>query len=211
MRKTGSKAKPRRGKKITPEYLERAAFHYLGRYASSSGNLARILERKVKRRLEPGAEAPDGAGEWITGVVAKCVRLGLVDDRAFGAAKIRSMTRAGRSRRQIYGYLRSKFLDGELITGLIEEAYAEEGLSEMAAALKYAKRRRFGPFSRSVADAPPARPDAVAPVDREEAEKARRRVMSAFSRAGFPYAMARKILAAKTVKEAEALAGEEVV
>ena len=183
-------------KPVSADYLERAAFHYLSRYASSAGNLRRVLKNKVRRRLGADADPPPEAGRWISEVVAKCLRLGLVDDRVYGAAKIRSMLRAGKSLRRIRAFLFSKGIDGELIDRLIAERAGPDGAVELSAGMTFAKRRRMGPFARP----------------REESEVAARarrdKALGAFSRAGFPFPLAKLILDSKTVAELEALVEE---
>ena len=188
-----------KGKKtVSADYLERAAFYYLSRYASSAGNLRRVLQNKVRRRTGAGLEPPPEAGRWISEVVAKCLRLGLVDDRSYGSAKIRSMLRSGKSLRRIRAYLFSKAIDGELIDRLIAERAGPDGAVEFGAAMTFAKRRRLGPFAR------PREED-------DEAARARReKALGAFSRAGFPFPLAKLILDSKSVAELEALARELV-
>ena len=188
-----------KGKKtVSPDYLERAAFYYLSRYASSAGNLRRVLKNKVRRRSGAGLEPPPEAGRWISEVVAKCLRLGLVDDRSYGTAKIRSMLRSGKSLRRIRAYLMSKAIDGELIDQLIAERAGPDGAVEFGAAMIFAKRRRLGPFGRPREDS-------------DEAARARReKALGAFSRAGFPFPVAKLILDSKSVAALEALARELV-
>lgn len=183
-------------KPVSADYLERAAFYYLSRYASSSGNLRRVLRNKVRRRTGIDHEPPPEAGRWISDVVAKCVRLGLVDDRNYGAAKICSMLRSGKSLRQIRIFLMSKSLDGDLIDQLLEESAGPDGAVELSAAMTFAKRRRFGPFAR--------------PRDENEAERKVRRekALGAFSRAGFPFPLAKLILDSDSLEELEALVEE---
>lgn len=183
-------------KTVSADYLERAAFYYLSRYASSAGNLRRILKNKVRRRTGAGDEPPPEAGRWISEVVAKCLRLGLVDDRSYGSAKIRSMLRSGKSLRRIRAYLMSKAMDGELIDRLIGERAGPDGAVEFGTAMIFAKRRRLGPFAR-----PGEEGDEAARVRREKA-------LGAFSRAGFPFPLARLILDSKSVAELKALAAE---
>jgi regulatory protein len=183
-------------KPLTADYLESAAFYYLSCYASSAGNLRRVLKNKAKKRLAPGEESPAEAERWIADVVAKCLRLGLVDDKAYGAAKIGSMLRSGKSLHRIRAFLASKLLDGDLIDRLLAEAAGPDGAIELKAAMIFAKRRRFGPFAKP----------------RDEAEDERRvrreKALGAFSRAGFPFPLAKLVLDSPSVAELEALLEE---
>ena len=183
-------------KTVSAEYLERAAFYYLSRYASSAGNLRRVLKNKVRRRTGAGDEPPPEAARWISEVVAKCLRLGLVDDHSYGSAKIRSMLRSGKSLRRIRAYLMSKAIDGELVDRLIAERAGADGAVEFGAAMTFAKRRRLGPY-------------ALPREEDDEAARARReKALGAFSRAGFPFPLAKLILDSKSVAELKALARE---
>jgi regulatory protein len=150
--------------------LEAAAFHYLGRYASSVENLRRVLARKTEDRSA------------IEAVVAKCVRLGLVDDRSYAAGRSASLARAGASRRAIAERLRAKGVDAEAIRGALE------GKSDLAAASALARRRRLGPY----------RPEAQRAAFREKD-------LAALARAGFPLDVAREVLACGSPDEVEAL------
>ena len=186
-----------KGKKpLSADYLENAAFYYLSRYASSAGNLRRVLKSKVRRRLGADAEIPPEAWRWVSDAVAKCVRLGLVDDREYGRTKIRSLLRSGKSLRQIRAYLGAKLLDGELIDDLLAEQAGPDGAIELKAAMTFSKRRRLGPFAQ-------ARKESV------EAQKARRqKALGAFSRAGFPFPLAKLILESESLAELETLVEE---
>jgi regulatory protein len=65
---------------------------------------------------------------------------------------------------------------------------------DRAAAITFARRRKFGPFSHRRAGA-----------QRIDEETRARRQLAAFARAGFSYALARKILAARKEEELEDL------
>jgi regulatory protein len=150
--------------------LEAAAFHYLGRYASSVENLRRVLGRKTADR------------EMIDAVVAKCVRLGLLDDSGYAAARTASLARAGTSRRAIAERLRAKGLDGETIRGALS------AVNELAAACALVRRRRLGPY----------RPAAQRAAFRDKD-------LAALARAGFPLEIAREVLGCASPEELEAL------
>jgi regulatory protein len=150
--------------------LEAAALRYLGRYASSVENLRRVLARKTE----------DLAA--IEAAVAKCVRLGLVDDRSYAAGRSASLARSGASRRAIAERLRAKGVDAETIRGALE------GASDLAAACALARRRRLGPY----------RPEAQRRAFREKD-------LAALARAGFPLDVVREVLACNSPEEVEAL------
>ena len=97
---------------VTPAYLERAAVHYLERYASSAANLRRVLARKARRRLGPEGEQ-EGLDEAILDAVDKAVRSGLVDDRSFADMKVGALARQGVSTRAMRMRLRVKGVPDE--------------------------------------------------------------------------------------------------
>lgn len=146
---------------VTATYLERAAVAYLGRYASTSANLRRVLLRKATRR----AGAPPGLDVLaaIEATVEKAIRSALVDDRAYAEAKLASLLRRGASARTAGAKLAARGLPRETIAAALGEAAPDE----FAQARRYAQRRRLGPFR--------AKPD---PARRE-------RDLAVLGRAGF--------------------------
>ncbi|MCG8547040.1 MAG: RecX family transcriptional regulator, partial [Alphaproteobacteria bacterium] len=48
-RETAKTRRRKRPRKVTPASLERAALHYLQRFATSSENFRRVLTRRVQR------------------------------------------------------------------------------------------------------------------------------------------------------------------
>ncbi|MDF1792749.1 MAG: regulatory protein RecX [Thalassobaculaceae bacterium] len=163
---------------LTKAYLERAALHYLERYASSVEGLRRVLMRRVDKaareeRCDPGEAAP-----WVDEVVARYAASGLVDDRSFAEGRAASLRRRGESARRISMKLREKGVDGDLIDSVLEEEDGPDGrAAELAAACRFARRRRLGPL-RDPGDRPDRR-------DRD---------MAALARAGFSLDIAREVL-----------------
>ena len=156
---------------VTPAYLERAALHYLERYASSAENLARVLARKARRRLD-GDEPDPGLDAAIAEVVARVVRSGLVDDRSFAETKVNSLMRRGTSTRVIRTRLKVKGVADDLAG----EVLAAREPDDLALARRFAERKRLGRHR--------PRPD---PERRE-------RDLAALCRAGFSYGTAVRVL-----------------
>ena len=151
--------------------LEQAALFYAGRYATTRARLRAYLIRKLHERgwAAPG-EPP------VDALVGKLAALGYVDDRAFAAARAASLGRRGFGERRVGAALRAAGID---------EADAAEARrtardTAWAAALRFAERRRIGPF-------------AVAEADRAAREKA----LAAMLRAGHPPQIARRLVAAR--------------
>ena len=187
---------PSRTKKrgpLTKAYLERAALHYLERYASSVEGLRRVLMRRVDKAAREDRCDPDEAAPWVDEVVARYAASGIVDDRSFAEGKAASLRRRGESARRIMMKLREKGVDGDLIGTVLEEHDGEDGhAAEIAAACRFARRRRLGPMR--------------APEDREER---RDRDMAALARAGFSLDIARRVLELEDVDALEdAMRGE---
>lgn len=187
--KKEDKTKEREKRPVTARYLENAATYYLGRYASCAENLARVLERKVRRRNEghsaPSAEQTD----WIEATVAKFVRLGLVNDTEYALTRTFSLHRSGKSERVIRGTLKQKGVGDADINAALDALREEKGDSlELEAAIAYARRRRFGPYRTS-----------------KPGEDKVRRELASFARAGFSYQLARMIVEASDIERLSAL------
>lgn len=165
--------------------LHDAALTYLARYAATEASLRRMLERRIDRwaRLAQSADTDrDAITQQIaeakreaSAVVARLAAAGAVNDAAFAESRIRSLVRAGRSRRAIGAHLAAKGVGAETQRSVLPENAAE---AELAAALVLARRRRIGPFR---AGDPP---DVAG----------RRRELAIFARAGFPQSVAARAL-----------------
>ena len=183
---------PKREPKTLPRpvsraWLQRAALHYLERYASSSENLRRVLKGKVTRRCRVRGEEAAPFLPLVDEVVEQALAGGYVDDARYAQAKVATLRRRGGSRRAIAARLQTKGLDQETIAAALEDidgrAAADgvrnevpDGDAERSAATAYARRRRLGPFR-----------------SRDRLER-RDRDIAAMMRAGFDYALARRVV-----------------
>ena len=170
----------RRGPRKIPDTrlpaLEKAALAYLERYASSAGNLRRVLMRRVERAARAGAvERADGAAT-VAAVIDRLVARRLLDDRTYAEARARSLSRQGRSASVIARKLQMKGVEAEAVEGAVA-AVMEDGHSDLAAALRLARKRRLGPFRA-----------------RGERKEKRERDMAALGRAGFSFDIARRVI-----------------
>ncbi|MDA1023900.1 MAG: RecX family transcriptional regulator [Proteobacteria bacterium] len=166
-------AKPR---KATPRHLENSALYYLQRFATSSENLKRVLMRKVARSAYVHDTDVAESEAFVQDLIARFQRSGLLDDAVFAKGRAETLHRRGNSGRQIRAKLRQKGVaDDDIDTALA--ALGDGGEAELAAALNYAKRRRFGPFAAK-------RPT---PEQREKQ-------LASLARAGFSYDVARRVL-----------------
>lgn len=163
---------PERQKKLRrpldQEALERLALAYVGRYSTTRARLNIYLVRKLRERGWEGERPAD-----IGALVERVARLGYVDDRAFASARAASLQRRGYGQRRI---------DQALQAAGIEEGDAAEVKEEaqggaFAAALRFAERRKIGPY-------------AAGEPDRAMRQKA----FAAMMRAGHPIEVVRRIL-----------------
>jgi regulatory protein len=156
--------------------LMNKAVHYLGRYTASQSRLREVLGRFAVRKL--AEHDPETVKQAMDQVVADCVRLGYVDDAAYAMVQARSKRRSGRSAMAIRRSLQMHSIDPELIDSALISADENLEDGDMAAALRYAARRRLGPYFKNELD-----------------EGAIRRQLGSFARAGFSLAIARQIMA----------------
>lgn len=153
--------------------LDELALAYVARFATSRAKLTRYLSRKI--RESDWTDAMDGSAACAA-AVAKMDRLGFVDDRQYAAMRGAAMTRRGLGVRRVTAQL---WIDGIDSADSAEAVEAAKGAA-LAAALGFARRRRFGPYAAAMV------------TDRVLREKQ----VAAFARAGHSLTLARRILAA---------------
>lgn len=173
---------PPKPRPITADWLFRAGAYYLERYASSTENLRRVLERKVVKRARALEADPGDFRAMIDDAVAKLAELKLVDDQAFAAGRFASLRRRGASTRMAGMKLAAKGVPRELV----EEVIEGDTTSEAQAAEALARRRRIGVY-RSGGEA-------------ERAEK-RERDIAVLVRAGFSFSVARDAVDGRAPEE----------
>jgi len=172
------KPKPRIPRKITPERLANIALHYLERYASSSENLRRVLERRVfKASLFHEDLDVEAAHGWIDNLIKRYQDAGLLNDLSYAEIRARSLMARGTATRVIRMKLMEKGVDGDTIDQALTSLIDEHPEPELAAAIKLARRRRLGPYGD--------------PAKREDLKD---KHLAAMARAGFSYDMARRIV-----------------
>lgn len=116
---------------------------YVARFATSRAKLAAYLARKLRERGWAGDGEPP-----VAELVAKAARGGFVDDAAFALGKSRSLTARGYGGRRVVQALHAAGIDDA--DGEAARTHAREVAAE--AALRFARRRRFGPFGTGAAD-----------------------------------------------------------
>lgn len=148
--------------------LRELGLAYVGKFATTKSKLADYLRRKVAERGWSGTDQPD-----IDGLVEQFAGSGYVDDEAYALAKSRSLTARGYGAARVRQSLHAAGVDEE-DAGPARELAAEQAEE---AALRFARRRRIGPFAEE-------------PSDRAAREKA----IAALIRAGHSYEIARKVV-----------------
>jgi len=185
----GSKAR-RQPLKATPERLERSALHYLERYDSSSGHLRRLLARKIQISARIHGTDPEAGQATVERLIERLTAAGVLDDARYARARVRGLLARGTSAAMIRARLRAKSVPADLIDAALAEMAGADPGHELAAALRYAQRRRLGPFRLHER------------VDRRE------RDLAVLGRQGFSYETARRVIDCDDPAELEAEIGD---
>ena len=152
--------------------LDELALAYVGRFATTRAKLSTYLKRKIAERGWAGGRPAE-----IDSVVGRLERLGYVDDAAYALAKSRSLTGRGYGERRVRQALRAAGVGEEHSLQAREHASAEA----VEAALRFARRRRLGPFGGGVGGG--------------DERAVRERALAAMIRAGHDFALSKAILA----------------
>jgi regulatory protein len=179
--------------------IEKWAFFYLERYASSAENLRRVLLRRVRRRAKTDGvadgEAMGAAGAIIDALIARYRAAGIIDDGAYAAGRARGRLARGHPLRRIAAGLAAKGV-GAADTAAALAALREGAVDpDLTAACAFARRRRLGPFRRT-----PAGQGEGGSTDRQ-------RELAAFAGAGFERCHAEAVLACANEAAITALLG----
>jgi regulatory protein len=174
--KSGPAGRRRQPLKATPEGLERSALYYLERYDSSSGHLRRLLRRKIQLSARIHGTDPEEGRAAVERLIARFTGLGLLDDARYARERVRSLLARGTSGAMIRARLRAKSLPADLVEAALAEATGDDAGHELRAALRYARRRRLGPYRLQ-----------------DRAER-REKDLAALGRQGFDYETARRIV-----------------
>ena len=152
---------------LDKDRLNELALFYVGRYATTRAKLKSYLARKVRER---GFEGP---GPEIERLVQRFAETGLVDDASFALSKARSLSERGYGRRRVQAALHAAGIEEE-DAGPARELTEEQAVD---AAVKFARRKRIGPFASEPPD-----------------PKARERALGAMVRAGHSFDLARALV-----------------
>jgi regulatory protein len=163
--------------------LGELALRYAGRFATTRAKLRAYLKRKIRERGWAGERPAE-----LEAIANRFAELGYVDDRGYALAKSRALTGRGYGKRRVVDALRVAGVDESDSEAARDHADA----GAVAAALRFAERRRIGPYATTFVSDP------------KEKEKA----FAAMVRAGHGFGLARAILnlAAGTEVDADELA-----
>ena len=173
-------------KKLSEKNLKTIALGYLERYSVSTGSLRNFLMRRVKTSGKICGTSLEKEKEWIEALIVEFEKLGYLNDHRYAENRVRSLLAKGKSIREITIWLRGKNVSRNDIDAALEIVNEEICDLELYAGLKLARRRKIGPYN-----------------SRNVEKKQRDKALAIFARAGFSYAVARRIVDSKTIKELE--------
>jgi len=132
--------------------LNELALRYVGRFATTRAKLRSYLVRKIRERGWAGAREPD-----LARLAERFAEQGYVDDAAYALAKSEALTGLGYGKRRVLEKLRAAGVEDDDGARARDHADAEA----VAAALRFAKRRRIGPFATQTLRDPKEREKAL--------------------------------------------------
>ncbi|MCY7338653.1 MAG: RecX family transcriptional regulator [Sphingomonas bacterium] len=148
--------------------LRQLALAYVGRFATTRAKLIIYLRRKLRERGWEGTEEPA-----LAALAEQLAQLNYVDDAAYAVAKARSLGQRGYGARRVDMALRQAGVgddDGQAARAASAEA-------AVTCAVRFAQRKRIGPFGTGERDI-----------------KQRQRDLSAMIRAGHDFALSKRLL-----------------
>jgi regulatory protein len=171
--KKGAMSGPRARRAPPPldeKRLLELALRYVGRFATTRAKLRAYLKRKLRERGWDGERDPD-----LERIADRFAEQGYIDDAGYALAKSRSLSGRGYGKRRVVLALRVAGIDEQDGEAALEQADREA----VAAALRFAEKRRIGPFAVAM------------PAD----SRAREKLLAAMLRAGHSLGLSRAILA----------------
>ena len=153
---------------LNAEQLHELALRYVGKYATTRAKLRGYLHRKIRERGWSGPEDPA-----TDALVERMARSGVVDDATYALTKARSLSDRGYGKGRVGQALRASGIEEE--DGAEARDLAEERAAD--AAIRFARRRRIGPFASE-------KPDL----------RTREKFLAAMVRAGHGFDIARKVV-----------------
>ncbi|MEO6360947.1 MAG: RecX family transcriptional regulator [Sphingomicrobium sp.] len=157
---------PRRARPpLDADTLNELALRYVGRFATTRSKLQSYLTRKLRERGWTGSSEPDPGA-----IAERLAGRGYIDDASYALSRSRTLTGRGYGKARLVQSLRVAGVDEADSVAARDHAETEAG----AAALRFAQRRRIGPFATSIPD-----------------PKSRERLLAAMVRAGHSFTLSR--------------------
>ena len=158
------------------ETLRKAGLRYLERYAASTNAFKLVLKRKVIRMVEGDLEQrPVEVEEWISEIVDRFTKAGLLNDSLVAENLCSSLLRRGTSLKMVKAKLAAKGFERDVISRVLDDISGEQ--EELEAAFLVARRKRLGPYR-----------------EKKEREANRNRDLGVLSQAGFPYSISKQVI-----------------
>jgi regulatory protein len=123
--------------------LQELALRYVGKYATTRAKLRSYLSRKLRERGWSAEKQPD-----LHALAERFAELGYVNDAAYALSKSRALSARGYGKRRLGDTLRLDGVDER--DQAAAHALADE--EAVSAALRFAQRKRLGPFAATAAD-----------------------------------------------------------
>ena len=118
--------------------VERARARYVGRFATTRAKLRVYLARKIRERGWEGPREPD-----LAAIADRFAAPGYIDDAAYALSNARALSGRGYGKHRLVQKLRAAGVEEQDGQAAREHADAEAA----AAAVRFAERRRIGPFA----------------------------------------------------------------
>jgi regulatory protein len=128
---------------LNDETLQELALRYVSKFATTRAKLRSYLARKLRERGWDGSREPD-----LEMLANRFADLGYIDDAAYALSQSRSLTSRGYGKRRLGQKLRRAGVEDEDRA----EADAHADSAAVDAALRFAERRRIGPFAAGTVD-----------------------------------------------------------
>ncbi len=158
--------------------LRRVAVAHLQRFPCSVAHLRRVMRRKIRRSARHYGDDKGPLLDAAEAVIAALDGGPLLDDRRYARALAESLHRRGQSQRGIRQKLRQRGVGDDDTAAALAAVAEAAGDPDLEAAVRYARRRRLGPFQRSA----------------ERRAERREKDLAALGRRGFSYGVARRVI-----------------
>lgn len=164
---------------------------YALRFPGTTDKMRRHLTTKMREAVAAGEARAADISRWVDDVIATLLRVRVLDDEAWAETRARSLHRRGRATAYIARDLTQRRAAPGAADKALEALREDVADPDLTAALLLARKKRLGPYG------------APLPTDPLARRKARDKQLAAFARAGFPLALARRIVDAPTVEALE--------